>query len=100
MRLGGALPPTCAVLAQVRQEGAPRVTRQIEHFNLDVIISVEYRVKSLRRKQFRQWATRTLREHLVRGYTLNDAGSPSVACAKPERRWICSRAPCGANRSS
>ena len=57
--------------AQVRPEGGRRVTRKIEHFNLDVIISVGYRVKSLRGTQFRQWATRRLREHLVSGYTLN-----------------------------
>ena len=62
---------TCAEFAQVRPEGGRRVTRKIEHFNLDVIISVRYRVKSLRGTQFRQWATRRLREHLVSGYTLN-----------------------------
>jgi prophage maintenance system killer protein len=43
----------------------------VDHYNLDVIISVGYRVKSQRGTQFRIWATRTLREHLVRGYTLN-----------------------------
>ena len=63
---------TFAKYATVRREGGRRVVRQIEHFNLDVIISVGYRVKSLRGTQFRQWATRTLREHLVRGYTLNE----------------------------
>ena len=63
---------TCADFAQVRQEGGRRVTRQIEHYSLDVIISVGYRVKSLRGRQFRQWATRTLREFLVRGYVLNE----------------------------
>ncbi|WP_420634328.1 RhuM family protein [Candidatus Palauibacter sp.] len=62
---------TCAKFAQVRHEGERKVARGIEHFNLDVIISVGYRVKSLRGTQFRQWATRTLREHLVSGYTLN-----------------------------
>lgn len=62
---------TCAKFAQVRQEGGRKVKRGIEHFNLDVVISVGYRVKSLRGTQFRQWATRTLREHLVRGYTLH-----------------------------
>ena len=62
---------TCAKIAQVRREGDRKVTRETEHFNLDVIISVGYRVKSLRGIQFRQWATRTLREHLVSGYTFN-----------------------------
>jgi prophage maintenance system killer protein len=47
------------------------VSREVDHYNLDVIISVGYHVKSLRGTQFRLWATRTLREHLLRGYTLN-----------------------------
>jgi len=55
----------------VRQEGPRQVTRAIEHYNLDVIISVGYRVKSQQGTRFRQWATRTLREHLTRGWTLN-----------------------------
>lgn len=55
----------------VRQEGQRQVQREIEHYNLDVIISVGYRVKSPRGVQFRQWATRVLRQHLVEGYTLN-----------------------------
>lgn len=55
----------------VRQEGQRQVQREIEHYNLDVIISVGYRVKSPRGVQFRQWATRVLRQHLVDGYTLN-----------------------------
>ena len=60
-----------AKFAQVQNEGRRSVTRDIEHYNLDVIISVGYRVKSPQGVQFRQWATRTLREHLVQGYTLN-----------------------------
>lgn len=69
----GELDPvaTCAKFAQVRSEGSRTVSREVEHYNLDVIISVGYRVKSLRGTQFRIWATRTLREHLVRGYTIN-----------------------------
>ncbi|WP_454692136.1 RhuM family protein [Achromobacter aloeverae] len=55
----------------VRQEGSRQVRRNIEHYNLDVVISVGYRVKSARGVQFRQWATRTLKQHLVDGYTLN-----------------------------
>ena len=46
-------------------------TYQVSYFNLDVVISVGYRVKSQRGVQFRQWATRVLKEHLVQGYTLN-----------------------------
>lgn len=62
---------TSAKFAQVRSEGGRTVTRDVDHYNLDVIISVGYRVKSQSGTQFRIWATRTLREHLVRGYTLN-----------------------------
>jgi hypothetical protein len=55
----------------VHPEGERRVCRQVKHYNLDAIISVGYRVNSRRGVRFRQWATRTLSEHLVRGYTLN-----------------------------
>lgn len=55
----------------VRKEGSRQVSRDIEHYNLDVIISVGYRVKSHQGTRFRQWATRILREHLTRGWTLN-----------------------------
>lgn len=55
----------------VRQEGKRQVRRELKHYNLDAIISVGYRVNSRRGVRFRQWATATLREHLVRGYTLN-----------------------------
>ncbi len=55
----------------VQQEGSRSVFRRVKHYNLDVIISVGYRVNSKRGVQFRQWATRTLLEHLVQGYTLN-----------------------------
>lgn len=56
----------------VRREGEREVKRRIKHYDLDAIISVGYRVSSKRAVQFRQWATRTLKEHLVRGYTLNE----------------------------
>jgi len=55
----------------VRQEGRRQVSRRIRHYNLDAIISVGYRVNSRRAVQFRQWATRILREHLTQGWTLN-----------------------------
>ena len=57
----------------VQTEGARQVTRKVMHYNLDAIISVGYRVNSRRGVQFRQWATRVLREHLTQGYTLNQA---------------------------
>ena len=62
---------TCAKIAQVQTEGKRRVERNIENYNLDIIISVGYRVNSKRATQFRQWATKTLREHLTKGYTIN-----------------------------
>jgi prophage maintenance system killer protein len=57
----------------VQTEGAREVSRRVKHYNLDAIISVGYRVNSKRGVQFRQWATRVLREHLATGYTLNQA---------------------------
>ena len=60
-----------AVCANFARTAADGKAYQVEHYNLDAIISVGYRVKSPQGTRFRQWATRTLREHLVRGYTLN-----------------------------
>jgi prophage maintenance system killer protein len=55
----------------VQTEGKRQVRRSLKHYNLDAIISVGYRVNSRRGVRFRQWATRVLRDHLVRGYTFN-----------------------------
>ena len=55
----------------VRKEGKRRVQRPVDFYNLDMIISVGYRVNSIRGVQFRQWATRVLTDHLLRGYTVN-----------------------------
>jgi prophage maintenance system killer protein len=55
----------------VRQEGKRKVQRNIEHYNLDMIISVGYRVNSKRGTQFRQWATERLKDYLVQGYAIN-----------------------------
>ncbi|HNS02151.1 MAG TPA: RhuM family protein [Anaerolineae bacterium] len=63
---------TVAKYATVQQEGDREVIREIEYFNLDAILSVGYRVNSKRGTQFRIWATRTLREHLLAGFTLNE----------------------------
>lgn len=63
---------TVADFATVRMEGARRVRRTLEHFNLDAIISVGYRVNSIRGTQFRIWATKRLREYIVKGFTLDD----------------------------
>lgn len=55
----------------VRQEGSRQVQRDIDHYNLDMVISVGYRVSSRKGTQFRIWATQRLREYLTKGYTLN-----------------------------
>jgi hypothetical protein len=64
--------PTCRKFRQVRNEGAREVERDIDHYNLDVIISVGYRVKSLQGTQFRIWATQRLKEYIIKGFALND----------------------------
>lgn len=56
----------------VRQEGKRQVKRTLKHYNLDAILSVGYRVSSKRATQFRKWATQTLKQHLVQGYTINE----------------------------
>lgn len=56
----------------VRQEGSRRVRREVQVYNLDMILAVGYRVRSPRGVQFRQWATTTLREYLVKGFVLDD----------------------------
>ena len=62
---------TAKEILVVQAEGKRQVKRQLKHYNLDAIISVGYRVNSKRGVQFRQWATRVLRQHLVDGYTLS-----------------------------
>src|SRR5665213_896838 len=56
----------------VQKEGNREVSRRIEHYNLDLIISIGYRVKSHVATQFRQWATARLREYIVKGFTMDD----------------------------
>ena len=63
---------TCAKIAQVQVEGSRTVSRQIPYFNLDMIISVGYRVNAKRGVQFRRWANKVLKEYLVKGYAVND----------------------------
>ena len=63
---------TCAKIAQVQTEGKRLVTRTIPYFNLDMIISVGYRVNSKRGVKFRQWANKILKDYLVKGYAVND----------------------------
>ena len=63
---------TVAKNATVQMEAGREVTRQVEYFNLDAILSVGYRVNSRRGTQFRIWATNTLKDHLIQGYSLNE----------------------------
>ncbi len=63
---------TVAKFATVQLEGERQVTREVEYFNLDVIISVGYRVHSHRGTQFRIWATQRLREYIIKGFALDD----------------------------
>ena len=62
---------TVSILETVQTEGARKVKRKIEYYNLDLILSIGYRVNSLNATKFRQWATKTLRDHITKGYTLN-----------------------------
>ncbi len=63
---------TCKEYLQVQKEGNRSVKRKTKFYNLDVIISVGYRVKSHRGTQFRIWATQRLREYIIKGFTMND----------------------------
>ncbi len=63
---------TVANFATVQTEGEREITRSIEYFNLDVIISIGYRVKSQRGTDFRIWANRILKDYLIRGYSINE----------------------------
>lgn len=62
---------TVAKIATVQIEGNRKVSRDIEYYNLDLILSVGYRVNSKTATKFRQWATKTLRQHIIKGYTIN-----------------------------
>ncbi len=63
---------TCRNFRQVRKEGNREVTRQIPHYNLDMIISLGYRIKSMIATRFRQWATKRLKEYMIKGFTIDD----------------------------
>jgi hypothetical protein len=63
---------TISKMEIVRKEGKRSVKRIVETYNLDMIISVGYRVNSQRATRFRVWATQTLKDHLVKGYTINE----------------------------
>ncbi|WP_428329521.1 virulence RhuM family protein [Mucilaginibacter sp.] len=64
---------TVSILETVQQEGGKSVKRKLEFYNLDAIIAVGYRVNSYQATQFRVWATKTLREYIIKGFVLDDA---------------------------
>lgn len=64
-------PSTCAKIAQVRFEGSRKISRTIPFYNLDMIISVGYRVNSICGTRFRRWANQVLKDHLLRGASIN-----------------------------
>lgn len=63
---------TCRKFRQVRQEGSRMVSREIPFYNLDMIIALGYRVRSIIATRFRQWATQRLKEYITKGFTLDD----------------------------
>lgn len=63
---------TCRKFRQVRSEGKRQVAREIPHYNLDMIISLGYRVKSSIATQFRRWATERIKEYIIKGFTMDD----------------------------
>jgi len=62
---------TCSKMEQVQAEGSRQISRNVNFYNLEVMIAVGYRINSVLGTQFRQWATNTLRQHIVEGYTIN-----------------------------
>ena len=62
---------TCAKIAQVQNEGGRRVTRNIAYYNLDMIISIGFRVNSKPAIKFRKWANKIIKEYMVKGFALN-----------------------------
>jgi hypothetical protein len=63
---------TCRKFRQVRKEGNREVSREMPFYNLDMIISLGYRVKSIIATNFRRWATEHLKEYMIKGFTMDD----------------------------
>lgn len=64
--------PTVSKMETVQREGGRFIKRKIEYYNLDMIIAIGYRVSSRHATRFRVWATKILRDHIIRGYTVNE----------------------------
>ena len=63
---------TVSILETVQKEGNRNVTRKVEYYNLDAVISVGYRVNSTQATQFRIWATKLIKEYIIKGFTMDD----------------------------
>ncbi|RZV40532.1 MAG: hypothetical protein EVJ48_01010 [Candidatus Acidulodesulfobacterium acidiphilum] len=61
---------TVSILETVQKEGDRKIVRKIEYYNLDLVLSIGYRVNSLNATRFRRWATTTLKEHIIKGYSI------------------------------
>ena len=84
---------TTEIFSVVRNEGGRQVSRQLKHYNLDAIIAVGYRVNSARATQFRIWATKVLKEYIIKGFALNDERM-RLPKRPPRCGWRSSRAVC------
>ncbi len=73
---------TVSKMETVQSEGGREIRRQVEYYNLDLIISIGYRVNSAKATQFRIWATKTLKDHLLKGYTVNEKRLKEQTTAK------------------
>ena len=62
---------TCSILEQVQKEGQRNVKRKVKIYNLDVLIAIGYRINSIKATKFRIWATKTLKQHITQGFTIN-----------------------------
>ena len=63
---------TCSKMEQVQTEGTRKVSRMVDYYNLDAIIAVGYRVNSKKATKFSQWATKTLKEYITKGFAIDD----------------------------
>ncbi len=79
---------TVAFFATVQKEGKRLIEREIEYYNLDVIISVGYRVNSKQGTQFRIWANQVLKDHIIKGYTINPKRLPEVNFKELEQALV------------
>ena len=82
---------TCAKIAQVQNEGGRSVTRKVEYYSLDAIISVGYRVNSKKATAFRIWATNVLKEYMQKGFVMDDERLKQGEAVCQGRHSTCSR---------